>query len=127
MPNIITLSEAEAASTFYPEMQVWWKSKLALGDQQELCWVKFEPGAIYPMHEHPYEQVSVVIAGRMLLTVGDETREVGPGDMWFVPANVIHGGRTLGDAPVVFIDVYAPPRRGDDSDVIFYDDPPPGI
>lgn len=126
MPNIITMPEAQAAATFHPDMQVWWKSRLALGDHQELCWVRFEPGAVYPMHSHLYEQVSVVIEGRMLLTVGTETREVGPGDMWFVPPDMIHGGVILGDAPVIFIDVYAPPSKGDDSDVIFYDDPPPG-
>ena len=53
--------------------------------------------------------MSVMISGRMRLTVGDEVRDIGPGDMWFAPANVEHGGEILGDQPVVFIDVYAPP------------------
>ena len=47
----------------------------------------------------------------MCLTVGDEVRDIGPGDMWYAPANVKHGGEILGDEPVVFIDVYAPPSR----------------
>lgn len=120
MANIITLPEAEAASTFYPEMQVWWKRALARGTQQELCWVKFEPGSTYPMHSHPYEQVSIIVQGRMRLTVGDENREVGPGDMWFAPADVPHGGVILGTEPVIFIDVYAPPSDGGDDSVTYY-------
>jgi len=108
---ILTLSDAEAAAEFYPDDQAWAKV-LADGEHQQLIWAKFEPGSTYALHSHPYEQSSVVIRGRMRLTVGDEVREVGPGDMWFAPANVPHGGEILGDEPVVFIDVYAPHSGG---------------
>ena len=120
MPNIITQSEAEAASEYFADMNLWWVEKLAVGTLQELCWAKFEPGSIYPLHSHAYEQVSVVVQGRMRLNVGDETREVGPGDMWFVPANMPHGGVILGDEPVIFIDVYSPPSAGNDEGVTYY-------
>jgi len=120
MPRIISMSEAESASEFFPEEQIWWKDRLALGRHQELCWVKFEPGSVYPRHSHPYEQVSVIIQGRLRLTVGDETREVDPGDMWFVPPDIPHGGEILGDEPVILIDVYSPPSAGDDIDVTYY-------
>ena len=52
-----------------------------------------------------------MVSGRMRLTVGDEVRDIGPGDMWYAPANVQHGGEILGDEPVVFVDVYAPPAE----------------
>ncbi|MEM6482147.1 MAG: cupin domain-containing protein [Pseudomonadota bacterium] len=120
MPNIFSLDEADTSSEYFPDMAVWWRGRLALGDHQELCWVKFEPGATYPMHSHAYEQVSVLVQGRLRLKVGTETREVGPGDMWFVPTDTPHGGDVLGDEPAIFIDVYAPPSRGDDSDVTYY-------
>ena len=120
MSNIVSLSEAEASAEYFPDMQVWWNSELATGTHQELNWVKFEPGSTYPLHSHPYEQTSVVIQGRMRLTVGDEVREVGPGDMWYVPSSVPHGGEILGDEPVIFIDVYSPPRGGHDGDVTYY-------
>ncbi len=29
--------------------------------------------------------------------------------MWYVPANLLHGGELLGEDPVVFVDIYAPP------------------
>jgi quercetin dioxygenase-like cupin family protein len=56
----------------------------------------------------------------MRLTVGDEVREVGPGDMWFASSDVPHGGEILGDEPVIFIDVYSPPSGGHDEAVTYY-------
>jgi len=93
---------------------------LATAEHQEVVWAKFEPTGNYPLHSHPYEQISVMLQGRMRLTVGEEVREVGPGDLWHAPANVKHGGEILGDEPVVFIDVYSPPSGGVGKDVTYY-------
>jgi quercetin dioxygenase-like cupin family protein len=60
------------------------------------------------MHSHPHEQFSLLLTGRILLTVGDETREIGPGDGWYAAGNVPHGGQIIGDETAVFIDVYSP-------------------
>ena len=60
------------------------------------------------MHSHPHEQFSLLLSGRMRLTVGEETREIGSGDGWYAPANVPHGGEVLGKEEAVFIDVYSP-------------------
>jgi quercetin dioxygenase-like cupin family protein len=119
MSSIVTLAEAVAAAEYFSESQVW-HTVVATGTHQELNWVKYAPGSIYPLHSHPYEQTSVVIQGRMRLTVGDEVREVGPGDMWFASSDVPHGGEILGDEPVIFIDVYSPPSGGHDEAVTYY-------
>ena len=105
---IFSEAEAEAASDFVPDRKVHTAIPVT-GESCQLLWTKFEPGGTYELHSHSHEQVSVMISGRMRLTVGDEVREIGPGDMWFAPAHVEHGGEILGDEPVVFIDVYAPP------------------
>lgn len=118
MRNIFSQSEAQKASTFDLNLRVW-NANLATGQKQEFNWVKFEAGSRYPMHQHPYEQTSIMIEGRMILTVGDESREVGPGDMWFAPANLPHGGEIIGDAPIVFVEVYSAPSKGDGSDVTY--------
>jgi quercetin dioxygenase-like cupin family protein len=105
---ILTAAHAEMDSVFEPKMRVH-SSLLTHGENLQLIWVKFEPGGTYPMHSHANEQISVMLQGRMRLTVGDEVDEIGPGDMWYAPANVPHGGELLGDEPVVFVDIYAPP------------------
>lgn len=119
MSSIVTLAEADAAAEYISKFQVW-HTVVATGTHQELNWVKFAPGSIYPLHSHPYEQTSVVIQGRMRLTVGDEVRKVGPGDMWFAPSDVPHGGEILGDEPVILIDMYSPPSGGHDGAVTYF-------
>ena len=71
----------------------------------------FEPGTTYPMHSHAHEQFSLLLAGRIRLTVGDETRDIGPGDGWYAAANVPHGGEIIGDESAVFVDIYSPATR----------------
>lgn len=87
------------------------RAKFVDREHMQLVWTRFEPGGRYAMHAHPHAQFSIMLAGRMRLTVGEETREVGPGDMWYAAPEVPHGGEILGDEPVVFVDAYAPPSR----------------
>ena len=84
------------------------EAQIVTGEKMHLIRAVYEPGAIYEMHSHPHEQFSLLLSGRMLLTVGTETREIGPGDAWYAPGGVAHGGEVLGDEPAVFIDVYSP-------------------
>ena len=119
MPNIVTAADAETAADYYSEFEVW-HSNVATGTHQEVNWVKFKAGSTYPLHSHPYEQTSIMISGRMRLTVGDEVREVGAGDMWFAPSDVPHGGEILPDEPVVFIEIYSPPSGGVSNGVTYY-------
>ena len=108
MSYIFPAAEVEANADFISDRKLH-GAILATGESCQLLWAKFEPGGTYELHSHPHEQMSVIVSGRMRLTVGDEVRDIGPGDMWYAPANVKHGGEILGNEPVVFIDVYAPP------------------
>jgi len=107
---IFSAKEAESNSDFFYDRKLH-GAVLVTGESCQLVWAKFEPGGTYALHSHPHEQMSVMISGHMRLTVGDEVRDIGPGDMWYAPANVEHGGEILGDESVVFIDVYAPPAQ----------------
>ena len=106
--RIIKHHEALAESTFVPDIKVH-SGVLVDSPHAQLIWARFEPGGTYRLHKHEHDQISVVLEGRMLLTVGEETREVGPGDMWFAPAGVRHGGEILGNEALVFVDIYVPP------------------
>jgi quercetin dioxygenase-like cupin family protein len=52
---------------------------------------EFEPGAVFPMHRHPQEQITVLEAGEAEFTVGDEVRVLRPGAWSVVPPGVEHG------------------------------------
>lgn len=73
-------------------------------------WVTIEPNAAIPMHQHPHEQLGVMLQGAMELTIGDETRLLRPGDAYSVPPHLPHGGRTHAEGCVV-LDVFTPVRE----------------
>ena len=60
----------------------------------------FDPGALIPSHRHPEDGVTLILEGRMEMTVGCETRTIGPGEVFLVPANADHSGRVLDDRVV---------------------------
>jgi mannose-6-phosphate isomerase-like protein (cupin superfamily) len=46
-------------------------------------------GAVHP-HSHPTTEFYYVTSGYARMTIGDETREIGPGDLVLIPPDVIH-------------------------------------
>ena len=82
---------------------------LTFGDRLMLVEVTLDEGAVVPMHTHPHEQTGYLISGRFLFELGDEKRELGPGDCWLVPSNVPH--RVTALAPCLLVDVFSPPRE----------------
>jgi len=81
-----------------------------VGTGQQLNVVRWNTpkGTVSPSHHHPEEQAGYVIAGRIQVTLGDETRVLGPGDAYLIPANMPHQFTLLEDAEV--IDIFAPVR-----------------
>ena len=55
-------------------------------------------------HAHSdQEQAFYVIEGRMEVTVGEETSEIGPGDCVLLPRNVFHKHRNIGEGTLKFL------------------------
>ena len=84
------------------------EGQIITGEHMHLIRAVYPPGAVYEIHSHPHEQFSLLLEGQLRLTVGNETRDIGPGDGWYAPGGVPHGGLVLGGYPAVFIDVYSP-------------------
>ncbi len=44
------------------------------------------------LHTHPsHDQLIIVLEGGAEFRIGEETRHVGPGDIVFIPQNILHG------------------------------------
>ena len=75
-----------------------------------ITWVEGQPGSEQPVHSHPNnEQVYVIVQGRGIMTVGEETREVGQGTAVLVPPQTGHSIRNTGEERLVFTSATSPP------------------
>jgi len=68
-----------------------------------------EADSILPRHAHHHEQTGYLVAGRIRLTIGQETFEAGPGDSWCIPGNTDHSAEILEDSRA--IEVFSPVRE----------------
>jgi quercetin dioxygenase-like cupin family protein len=77
------------------------------GDQVLLCRVSYEPGKQVTRHAHEHtEQLMAVIEGSVTMTIGDETRELGPGDVVCVNRGIEH--ELHSEDGVTFFEALAP-------------------
>jgi quercetin dioxygenase-like cupin family protein len=71
----------------------------------------FEPGQTQRVHTHVgADKFYLVVSGRARLTVGDETREAGPGTVVWAPADVPHGVAEALERTVLLVGIAPPPR-----------------
>jgi mannose-6-phosphate isomerase-like protein (cupin superfamily) len=54
-------------------------------------WVDAAPGSRQWPHEHPSEQVYMITAGSGRMLMGEEERQVGSGNLIYVPPGAVHG------------------------------------
>jgi quercetin dioxygenase-like cupin family protein len=80
------------------------------GERLMVCRLRFAPKVVTAVHSHPHEQITLVVAGRVLFTIEDQVREVGAGDVLHFPPGVRHGATML-DEEVVLIDIFSPIRE----------------
>lgn len=75
-----------------------------------VSFIQLQPGAKVKEHRHPHEQISVVISGRLRLTVAGETAVLEAGQGRLVPANALHSAEAL-EAEVWAYDSFSPIRE----------------
>jgi len=74
---------------------------------------EFEPGAVFPMHSHPQEQITVLQAGEAEFTVAGEVTVLRPGAWSVVPGGVEHGLKA-GRSGARFLAIVVPRRERPD-------------
>jgi quercetin dioxygenase-like cupin family protein len=79
------------------------------GERLTLGVIELDAGSVVPEHSHEHEQLGICLSGSLVFRVGDESRELGPGETWSIPGNVPHAVHVGPDGAVV-LDVFAPTR-----------------
>lgn len=87
-------------------------TRQVLADHPELMVVAFEfqeEGAEGKLHKHPHVQSTFVKSGRFEFIVDGVKNEIGPGDSFVIPSNVLHGCVCL--EPGTLVDSFTPRRE----------------
>lgn len=71
---------------------------------------RFGPGAQFPIHHHPQEQITVVLDGDVIFSARGERRSLGPGEWSVVEGGVPHGV-TAGGSGARFLAILVPARN----------------
>jgi quercetin dioxygenase-like cupin family protein len=79
------------------------------GEQMQMSVVDLPADGVVDWHQHPNEQMGVLVSGRAQFHIGAEVKELQPGDMYLMPANVPHKVVPLG-GPVKAVDFFYPIR-----------------
>jgi quercetin dioxygenase-like cupin family protein len=85
------------------------RKTLAHGEKTLLTEFRMVAGSVLPGHSHPHEQTGYLVSGRLMLTIGQETRGVDPGDAWCIPGGTEHSAQVLADS--VAVEVFSPTRE----------------
>ncbi len=64
----------------------------------------YEPGTVFPDHQHEVDKIDAVLAGRFRLVVRGHMKVLGPGDWIEIPRGTIHNATVVGNEPVVSLD-----------------------
>ena len=84
--------------------------QMVVGENLMICRFRFAPFLVTPEHDHPHEQMSIVVSGRVRFFVEGYERIASPGDVLHFPPNCWHGA-TMMDEEVVLIDIFTPVRE----------------
>lgn len=87
-------------------------SKLLVdGEKMTVLWSEWLPGASAPEHIHPHEQVGVVLAGEIIITVNGVDSTAKAGEFYYIPGGAPHAERNDAAVTAVLTDFFSPPRE----------------
>jgi quercetin dioxygenase-like cupin family protein len=92
-------------------LQIWpgVVARSVVSELVTLSYLELEPGVHVPEHAHVNEQVGLLISGSLRFRIGDEERELEPGETWCILAHVPHQV-WAGPAGAGLVEVFAPAR-----------------
>jgi len=82
---------------------------LCYGESMLMSEFRLQKGAVLPEHEHPNEQTGYLVSGKIRMFIGEDQKEMFPGDSWSIGRRVRHHAEILEDS--VAIEVFSPVRK----------------
>ena len=98
------LAQPRPSGTSRSELQ---RHDLSVGGWETLqALVSFEPGASFPRHSHPGEEIIYVTHGTIEYEVAGKPVTVKAGEVLFIPYGVVHAARNPGKEPAAELATY---------------------
>jgi mannose-6-phosphate isomerase-like protein (cupin superfamily) len=72
-------------------------------------WVEVAPESRQRLHDHASDQVYVITAGRGRMLVGEEEREVGAGDLVYIPSGAVHSIENTSEEVLTYVSAATTP------------------
>lgn len=85
------------------------RHRLSATERTYVMEVLLEAGSKVPLHQHPQEQVTYVVRGRLRFQQGDISSEAGPGTVVAIPGDTLHAVEAIEESLV--IDTFVPVRE----------------
>jgi quercetin dioxygenase-like cupin family protein len=85
------------------------KRRLVSGEKAMSVHFTLTAGAALAEHQHPHEQITHLLSGKIALIISGEKIIVQGGDVVVIPSNAPHSVEVLEDS--VAIDLFSPPRE----------------
>ena len=93
----------------FAELRPGVRGSTIVSDDLTVSMYRYAPGSAWEEHDHPEDQLTVVLAGEIVFRTGGEELRLGPGAQVLIPGGVPHSA-CAGPAEVVTLNVW-PPRE----------------
>ena len=84
-------------------------SRLVVGEQAMISFLKMDANSYFAPHSHPQEQIMIVLEGYCDEIIEGKLYRVQKGDVIILPPHVVHGAY-IRDVDVYAIDIFGSPR-----------------
>lgn len=105
MSRFFPTAEEMSRHTIFPGVSI----QTCHAEKMMLSVVDLAPHSVVEEHEHPHEQVGMVLQGRAIFFIGGEQKTLQAGDLFRIPGGVRHRVVTL-EEPVRALDIFHPIR-----------------
>ena len=80
------------------------------GEKIMMSFVYFQPHSAVPEHNHPHEQMGMVLEGTFELVIEGERQQLEKGDAYLIPSNAKHSAQSF-DRSAIALDIFSPQGR----------------
>jgi len=91
------------------QMNPLFTRQFVTGEKAMLAKLFLKQGCVVPTHQHPNEQISLIVSGSLEFIVNGQSQIVRAGEILVIPAGVPHSA--IAHEDMDGLDIFAPPRQ----------------